>query len=279
MKGWLAGFLTAAILLVGGHYLWAGISSLFGRDDETEDVSNDTSLEESNVSDDLSNDNSYGNDIDNIIGQDEELTVENFTNLVAEFSKIYLDNNVNVTTEDLTKFVSILNIDKLTEENPEFAKELFGTQGKEEYVGDAAKIIGMTYTYNRNVFEKEQSTENFIRISNGVIGAQKELLQVVEGYVDQIALVRDNAEEVNKLIAELLQKLGDPTSELSYLDDGTGFGMQVCIELIRSYLAKDVISKENKDMLTVLTSSEEYVSNIFVTYDGCVVVYTRTRTK
>ena len=53
--------------------------------------------------------------------------------------------------------------------------------------------------------------------------------------------------------------------------------LQVSIELIRSYLAKDVITKENFDMLSLLTSSEEYVSNIFTTYDGCLGTYKKTK--
>lgn len=268
-RRYIAGFLSAVILLVGGHFAGKGISSAIknSKDSKVEDAADET--------DDLN----VSNDINNIIEQDEELSVENFEKLVAEFAKPYVDNNVNVTTEDLTKFVSIVNIDKLVEENPEFAGELFGTQTKEEYLNDAAKIIGMTYTYNRNVFEAEQSTKNFLRISDAVYGSQKELLQEVESYVDKVAETRFDSEKCNAVISELILKLGDPTNDLSYLDDGVGFGMQVCIELIRSYLAKDVINQQNFDMLSTLTSSEEYVSNIFTAYDKCGSSYTKSRTK
>ena len=200
-----AGFLAAVITLVGGHYAAVGIKSAVEGNKKPS-----TSQE----------DPTYSPEIDDIIEEDEGLNIENFATLTATFSKQYVDNNVNVSTEDLTKFVSIVNIDMLVEENQEFAKELFGTQTKEEYLGDAAKVIGMTYTYNRNVFEREGSTENFIRISESVYGPQKQVLQTVEGYVDQIALVKDNAEEANKLITELIVRLGDPQSDLSYMDDG-----------------------------------------------------------
>lgn len=270
-KRFIAGFLAAVITLVGGHFVGKGISTSIKENKDNTSTSQDVK--------DEPNKDIVKNDITNIIEKDEELNTENFLELTANFSKQYVDNNVNVTTEDLAKFVSIVNIDKLVEENQEFAKELFGTQAKEEYLGDAAKVIGVTYTYNRNIFEKEQSTKNFIRISDSVYGEQKELLEEIESYVDSIAENKDNAPEVNRLINELLQKMGDPTSELSYLDDGVGFGMQVYVELIRSYLAKDVISKENFDMLTILTSSEKYISNIFTTYDGCVNVDTKTLTK
>ena len=268
-RRFIAGFLTATTVLVGGHFIGQGISSAIknSKDSKVEDVADDT--------DDLD----ISNDINNIIEQDEGLNAENFENLVVEFAKPYVDNNVNVTTEDLIKFVSIVNIDKLVEENPEFASELFGTQTKEEYLNDAAKIIGMTYTYNRNVFEAEQSTKNFLRISNAVYGSQKELLQEVENYVDKVAETRFDSEKCNEVISELILKLGDPTSDLSYLDDGVGFGMQVYIELIRSYIAKDVINQQNFDMLSTMTSSEEYVSNIFTAYDKCGSPYSKSRAK
>lgn len=280
VKGFIAGVLAATVTLVGGHFVAKGISASI--EDDRESITTTNNDKDKDVDNEINNvttttDNSISSDIENIIIEDEELSVENFTALVADFARPYVDNMVAATTEDLTKFVSIVNIDKLVEENSEFASELFATQTKEEYLGDAAKVIGITYTYNRNVFEKEGSTENFIRISESVYGPQKEKLQIVEGYVDKIALAKNDATETNRLVTELLTKLGDPTSELSYLDDGVGFGMQVSIELIRSYLAKDVLNKENKDMLTVLTSSEEYVSNIFTTYDKCLNTNSKTR--
>lgn len=263
-KRFVAGLVTAAILLVGGHWAAFGISSAV-KNNKT------NNKEDSSMTSD-SNTNATNPTIEPTVNVDDEevLTNEVYEEIVTNFTKQYVDRNVNVTTEDLVKFVSIANIDKLVEDNPELANELFSQKSKEEYLNDAAKVIGMTYTYNRQVFENEQSTENFIRVSDAISGAQKEAVKEIEEYVDKIALARNDAEEANRLISELIYKLGDPTSNLSYLDDGVGFAIQSNIELIRSYLAKDVISKENLDMLTTLTSSEEYVSNIFVVYDKCI---------
>lgn len=217
-------------------------------------------------------------DIDSIATKEEELSTENFEKLVAEFAKPYIENGINVTTEDITKFVSFVNIDKLAEENPELASELFGTQTREEYLNDAAKIIGMTYMYNHNIYEKEQSTENFIRISDAVYGPQKEKLQLVEEYVTKVAASQGNSEEVNKIVSDFLLNLSDPTRELSYLDDGVGFGMQVDIALILNSIGGNDLNQENRDWLQELTSSEKYVSNIFTVYERCTTdANTRTR--
>ena len=196
--------------------------------------------------------------------EDDTLTTEEFENLVAQLAKALQDKNVNLTTEEITKFVAIINIDSLAEENPELAKELFKDSTKEEYIQEAAKTISETVMYNGKVFEEEKSTENFIRISDALYGEGKEQLEVIEAYVDEIAKVYYDAEQVNILVSELITKLA--TGDLNNLDNGTQFGMQASIELIRSYIAKDVLSDVNRDVLTDITRLD--VSGIMSTYDN-----------
>lgn len=209
----------------------------------------------------------------------EILTTDNFNQLVEDFSEEYAENNINVTNEDLVKFVSIVNIDELAEENPELAAELFSVQTKEEYINDAAKVIGMTYMYNHNIYMKEGSTENFIDISAAVHDEdQKEKMEIVEDYVDDIAAATGDSEKVNEIVEDYLISLSDPQRELSYLDDGVGFGMQVDIALMLNTVASNDLNKENRDWLQELTSSEKYVSNIFAVYDECGNAYTNNYT-
>lgn len=202
--------------------------------------------------------------------KNDELTTEKFKQLVKDFSRAYIENNINVTETDLEKFVAIVNIDELVEDNPSLARELFAIQSKEEYLNDAAKVIGMTYMYNNNLYEKEKKTDNFINVSDAIYDEdQKAKIQMVEDYVSSIAHANGNKEEINKIVEEFLFSLSDPQSELSYLDDGVGFGMQVDIALILNSIARNDLNKENRDWLQELTSSEKYVSNIFTVYDGC----------
>lgn len=268
-SGWfikfLSGFLAAVITLVGGHYIAKGISSsIKGSADDSDTVTTgDAQTDEKDETDQV------------VPGK--VLTTEEFQQVTAKFAKLYTDRNLNITTEDLVKFVSIVNIDRLIEDNPELASELFAGQSKEEYLNDAAKVIGLTYTYNRNIYQKTGKTDGFIKISDSAFGDQKHALQIVETYVDLIATYSYDAEQANLYITNLIMELGDPNSSLSYLDDGIGYGMQVSIELIRGCIAKDVISQKNLDALTLLTSSEEYISNIFAVYDKCNSSYSKTR--
>lgn len=196
--------------------------------------------------------------------EEETLTTEEFETLAANFIKTLQDKNLNVTTEDIMKFVSIVNIDRLVVENPELASELFQSYTKEQYVQDAANIIGRTCAYNAKVFNDEKSTENFIRISDSLYGEQKQQLQIIESYVDRIASVYYDAEQVNGIVSELSARL--IAGDLQNLDYGVQFGMQVSIELIRSYMAKDALTDANRDVLTEVTRLD--VTEIMNMYDN-----------
>ena len=206
---------------------------------------------------------------------EETLTTENFENLVAQVAKNYQDKDVNVSTEDIAKFVSIINIDKLTKENPELAQELFGEKTKEQYIQEAARVIGETVMYNAKVFEETKNTEGFIRISDAVYGDSKEQMITIESYVDEIAKVYYAQEQVNPLATDLIKRL--VTGDLQNLDNGTQFGMQVSIELIRSYIAKDVLTDVNRDVLTDITRLD--VSGIMETYDNVNGLSGNTKTR
>ena len=251
-KRFIAGFLAAVMFLVSGHFIGVLFSNWFGK-------KNDGKSQKPTSSTIGSTTPTKG--ISNTISQDD------FEKLVEEYSKKYTDNSIDLTKEDLVKFVSIVNIDELLEENPEFALELFGTQTFEAYMDDAMDVFAATYGHNYMTHAKEGTTENFIWVSDCVYGSQKDKMLIVEEYVRLIADARGNSEEVNKLVTELLGRLA--SGDLTNLDSGVRFGMNVYLELIRSYLAKDELTKENFDELTTIV--EMNLNNIQAEYNKCTV--------
>ena len=121
----------------------------------------------------------------------------------------------------------------------------------------------LNYLYIK-VFNSENSTENFIKISESLTGEQKEQLQIIESYVEQIAAVKDDETKVNALVNELVTRL--MTGDLQNLDYGVQFAMQSSIELIRSYIAKDVLTEANLSLLTEITRLN--VTEIMYMYDS-----------
>lgn len=271
-KGWVkftAGFLIAVTLLTGGHFAGKGISNAIkNRDSKKPTTSQTGSTNPTKPTIDISEDK------ENIVIYEEIYNTENFEKMVAEFAKPYVVNKINLTTEDLLKFASIVNIDRLAEENPEFAKELFGSQTAEEYLNDAAKTIGTTYMYNHTMWEKEKNTNNFVWISNSIPEGdpQKEKMVELEGYVTKIAKAsaEKNEEEVNKLTYELIESLTLPTGSLNALDDGVEFGAQIYFALINNSIARNYLNQEYRDYFDTRSSSEQNVSNIFTVYNKCI---------
>ena len=200
----------------------------------------------------------------------EPLTTENFEVLVSDYANKYNKEYEGiVTTKDIVKFVAITNIDMLSEDNRELANQLFGEQSKEEYLNDAAKLIGATVMYNFTKWNAESNTENFIRVSDLVYGEQKDKMLKIEDYTDKIASAvnMDDKELVNKIVDEFLTDMN--SGSLSKLDDGVGFAAQVNIAVIADGIARNYLNKQNFDMFQVLKTSEKYVSNIFTEYEEC----------
>lgn len=265
----VSGFLVAVMLLTGGHFAGKGISNAIKNRDSKKPTTSQTGQvnpTEPTIS--------VSNDVENIVKYEEIYSTENFEKMVAVFVKPYVDNKVSLTTEDLLKFTSIVNIDRLVEENPEFAKELFGSQTAEEYLNDAAKTIGVTYMYNHTMWEKDKNTNNFIWISNSIPEGdpQKEKMVELEGYVTKIAnaSAEKNEEEVNRLTLELIESLTLPTGSLNALDDGVEFGAQLYFALINNSIARNYLNKEYRDYFDTRSSAEQNVSNIFTVYNKCI---------
>lgn len=219
-------------------------------------------------------------DVDDESYNYEPLTTENFESLVSEYANKYSDEYDGVvSTKDITKFASIANIDLLSEENSELASTLFGNQTKEEYLNDAAKIIGATVMYDFNKWNSTLSTKDFIKVSDIIYGEQKEQMIKIEEYTDRIASAvnKDDADLVNNIVSEFLTDMN--SGSLSKLDDGVGFAAQVNIAVIADGIARNYLNKENFDMFQVLKTGEKYVSNIFTEYDNCVNSDTKTLVK
>lgn len=201
----------------------------------------------------------------------EELTDDNFEYLVATYAGMYNDAyaKANVSTQDITEFVTIANVDLLAEENPALIAQVANGQTKEEMLNDAAKVIGASVMHNFTVWNATHSTEGFVRVSDAIYGEQREQMQKIEEYTDRIAAAVNQGDKdlVNQIVSEFLTDLN--SGSLSKLDDGVGFVAQVNIATIADGIARNYLNKENFDMFQILKTSEKYVSNIFTVIDRC----------
>ena len=261
--------LIAVLLITGGIFVGRGIAkAIRNKNSNKLSTSQTDSTSPNEPTIDISQDK------EDIANYDKIYSTENFESMVTDFVKPYVTNKLSLTTEDLLKFASIVNIDRLAEENPELAKELFSSQTAEEYLNDAAKAIGVTYMHNHLVWEKDKNTSKFIWLSNSIPEGdpQKEKMVELEGYVTRIAnaSAEENKEEVNRLTLELIESLTLPDRSLNALDDGVEFGAQLYFALINNSIARNYLNQEYRDYFTVISSAEQNVSNIFTVYNKCI---------
>ena len=278
IRGFVIG--AAAVLLLAGGYklikesktgdIRLTSASMTNTNDDANTNIETVNTQNNEVTYNYENNEAVVNEDSSVEVQYEKLTTENFENLVADYANKYSNEYSAVSTEDITKFAVVANIDLLAEENPELIAEIAGDKTREEFLNDGAKLIGATVMNNFNVWNATNSTENFIRVSDIVYGEQKELMLKIEEYVDRIAEAANqgDADLVNEIVSEFLTDMN--SGELSKLDDGVGFAAQVYIALISDGIARNYLNQENFDMLQVLKTSEKYVSNIFTVYERCM---------
>lgn len=205
---------------------------------------------------------------------EDPMNAKKLEDLTANFTKSLKDKNINVNSEDVLKLVTIINIDRMSEECPELVTEIIGTQTKEEFMSGAFRVIGTIMDYNRIVYEKEGKTDNIIRLSNAVYGESNiEHLKFFEAYVDQISAAKNKPEEQERLVAEFIVALYEPTRKLENVKDGIGLASIVAVDAMANHVTfvngTCQISDELRGKLINYTTAELYISNIFFKMNKC----------
>lgn len=263
---YVAGTLVGATLATGGYFIGRGSAKK-----DTNSISNpeqtDTLLE--------------NNDTIIQIEEREVLTEEKFDDLCANFAKILEDKEINADLSDIVKFVTIVNIDQLAEDNETLLKTLLGNQAKEEYLGDAFKIISVAMNYNYRAYASDQNTDNFVRFSEAIFDkSAKEDLLLFESYADELSKENGNAEIQNKIIESFIDDLYTPNGALINVEDGVGMASVLAVDEMANYLSFTnyvcQLTDENRGILINYTSAEQYISNIFENMENCLGE-TRTR--
>ncbi|MGN1358505.1 MAG: hypothetical protein ACI4WU_03960, partial [Bacilli bacterium] len=197
------------------------------------------------------------------IDTDEEyelLTTEKFEDLCAERIKAFNDVNLPVNETDVIVYIMGTNSDKLAEDNKELIAQIVGDKSEIEVINDFGKVCAAIAMKNFESFQKDHSSENFIKVSDGIFGEQKSSMIAVEGYIDKIMSSYNDGGKVNTYVSELFDQLN--SGDLSKLDDGVGFSMSTYLMILdamdkSSFIA---LNEENRDMLAQLITSEKYVS-------------------
>lgn len=202
-----------------------------------------------------------------------ELTTEKFEILVDETINILKGYGLQVSEENIIKYVMIRNIDKLSQDNKELISTIVGQQDPDEVFADADSVIDAIMTYNLLYFDENHNTDGFISASVGVFDeTQKTRVLEIEKRVYELGAYYQDEEKYNELMKALLSDMINPAKEISELEDGVSYGVEwIDMYMVRSTFGTDryiKLSEENADKIKYFVSfagdGEEYENNAVV---------------
>lgn len=178
----------------------------------------------------------------------EELTGEKLRNQITSFENYLRKFNLATSSEDIEKFVIVVNINKIATDHPEYISEYVDETNIDEFMQDAYQTLMDIITYNGNIYYTEKNADNFIMADEAVFDKySKNMLVEIENCFKNIAVETDD-EKFNEKVTKLLMLLMDPTEELSQLESGVGFASYTSIEPIRR-LFSGRLNDENAQLI------------------------------
>jgi len=205
----------------------------------------------------------------------EEMTTEKFNNLVSDTFTKLRSKGLNLKVEDVTKFVAIINIDQLAQDNKELLATICGNQDASEIITDAFKVTGSIKNVNYDIYQKNKSTKDLIKVSEFVFDKKaKADLELIESYVDEANAYKGNGQQQDNVISRLMADIQMPNGELTDMEDGIGFASTVAFDELINYISFNeknvrVISKLNLSALMNHDTLELYLSNIYGNINKC----------
>ena len=168
-----------------------------------------------------------------------ELTTEEFESLVTATIRDFEAQGLQVSREDVIKFVMVFNIDKLKQDNPELVKSIMGTQTIEEVFADAEKVNDTGRNREIEIMFDNNNPEWKAYVDGGLNGPyvanpelipsvadvpfdeeQQELVRSIEARRDEI-LRESDVTRRSEMVNALLKDIFISDSEYRNLDDST----------------------------------------------------------
>ncbi len=202
-----------------------------------------------------------------------ELTTERFEELTTSLIQKYESLGLDVSREDIIKYVMIRNLDKLRQDNNELVNSIIGSQEPLEVFADADHVIDAIMTYNLLYFDKYQNTDGFLSAADGVFDeVQRARVLEIERRVYEIGAYYQDEATYNELTYTLLRDMINPLNPISELEDGVSYGVEwIDMYMVRSTFGTDryiTLNDVNSDLVKYFVSfagdGEEYENNALV---------------
>ncbi len=203
--------------------------------------------------------------------KDEEhkiLTDEEFYNLVNDIYNKLTKEGLPVTKEEVIKYLMIVNIDQLKEENKELVNTIIGNQDPNEVLLDSYSLISrITAENNSRWCAKGLGWDKLLMyLAPDAIFSETEKSKTVELGERVRAIVETgrngDKDKFNELLNKLLMEMIDAKEDIFKLESGNGFNdMYIYINFIRINFLNE-LDKTNGELI-----------KYFVVFDGDGIEY------
>ena len=181
----------------------------------------------------------------------EELTDEKFYELCDSIYAEYKAEGLAVEKTDVIKYVMMVNIDKLAEDNPTLIDTIVGKQEPDEVVLDIFKILSSLMTENNSRYcAGGLGWDSLFMASTPIFDkTEKERVLEIEERIKEIVSVSGDKTEFNRLVNDLLMDMIDAKEECFNLEDGTGYNVvNILFNFIRINFS-NLLDKQNSELI------------------------------
>lgn len=196
------------------------------------------------------------------------LTDEEFYSLVDDIYNKLTKEGLPVTKEEVTKYLMIVNIDQLKEENKELVNTIIGDQDPNEVILDTYSLISRIITENNSRWcAKGLGWDKLLMyLAPDAIFSETEKSKTVELGERVRAIVETgrngDKDKFNELLNKLLMDMIDAKEDNFKLESGNGFNdMYIYINFIRINFLNE-LDKTNGELI-----------KYFVVFDGDGIEY------
>ncbi len=223
---------------------------------------------------------------------DEEYSRELLNTRIKDFTKEANEKGITVKEEEVRDFAAFINIDRIINEDPELAKELYDGKNAQDVLSNAGHMIGVLMT---NSHKGNYKTP--MNLSKLVVGSNydKQIMEKLENYRDELTTMRaeedgmhrasfETEEETarfNEIITDTLDFYSmsangletefDSNSVIQKMGDGSRFSTVLVMNEI-NIGNNNLLSKEQTKAFNELMSNEPVVANLQNMIEGCQTV-------
>lgn len=223
--------------------------------------------------------------------KEEKYSRELLVKRIDEFTKTAEQNGIALSNQEVRNLATLMNIDKIVNEDPDLAKELFDGKNAQDVLSNVGHVIGK--------LDNSSTANNYknpMNLSTLVVGNDydKAILAKLESYRDELTKMR--AEEVDEHRVEFATKeeeekfdqiITDVLNFYSMSIDGLEMeGKNAAIQSVGEgnrfamVIVMNEIAKGNKNLLTdqeykafeKLMTNESVVANLHRIIDGCQTI-------